>query len=395
MRIALAAVFAAAWFGCSAPQPPPAGVALKPRSVTTAACGKAGDVIVPSSLPQLTAGLLGQWVYCSGFEMGGARHAGIELASSGEWYFLDRGAAGALVRRKGFEGGGRWSLTDTTMMNGPRFHAQLNLDTTHGTYIRIVFFQRSPDALRLEGGDESTTYVPVPGHTLAAAVKEPSAPPVVDSIPLQLDCQTLSSRVSADPPANVDYIAHRFESMTDRFASRVSLERGKVCANAKSAVGCVAAVKKMRLLRVTKSQCQTTMETLRPAACQADYYVYTRGDEVGMARTYDELRSLLGRIDTREKAELLLESRYGNVCVSAYDGSGGDHRFQYAYDCTPATPDGHLHSLQMADDGLVRERVVPSPPNLKFPCSRPAPVTTLQDAMRGAARSRGHAAPLD
>jgi hypothetical protein len=72
------------------------------------ACEQPGEVIAElTNQADTDAWLTRRWVYCSGDNLFGTPHSGIEFASDGRWYFLDL-VGGELVRRQGFTGGGDW-----------------------------------------------------------------------------------------------------------------------------------------------------------------------------------------------------------------------------------------------------------------------------------------------
>jgi hypothetical protein len=79
---------------------------------------------------------------------------------------------------------------------------------------------------------------------------------------------------------------------------------GTVCATATDAAGCRAKVAGFRVLPATREACaaQFPSTAYEPFTCRASYILYTRGDEIGVARTSDEIKALMATFDTLEEA---------------------------------------------------------------------------------------------
>jgi hypothetical protein len=79
---------------------------------------------------------------------------------------------------------------------------------------------------------------------------------------------------------------------------------GSMCATASDAAGCRAKVAGFRILPATREACTAQFPSgyYNEIACQASYILYTRGDEIGVARTDDEIKALIATFDTLEEA---------------------------------------------------------------------------------------------
>jgi hypothetical protein len=79
-----------------------------------AACGVPGTIVKPTNRSGFLSYALGSWIYCSGYHMFGKPYDGLEFAADGIWYFLDSDGKGGFVRRAGFDGGGTWSVLESS-----------------------------------------------------------------------------------------------------------------------------------------------------------------------------------------------------------------------------------------------------------------------------------------
>lgn len=98
----------------------------------------------------------------------------------------------------------------------------------------------------------------------------------------------------------VDWLATRFESgsMADGgdgglgpVTVTTSGGRGTPCSGARDVPGCLARVESTRVLE----QCSRF-------SCSSQYFIYTRGDEVGVAETTEEVSALFSPVDTAAEA---------------------------------------------------------------------------------------------
>lgn len=77
---------------------------------------------------------------------------------------------------------------------------------------------------------------------------------------------------------------------------------GTLCASASDPSACRETVAGYRILPTTREACVAEHGGGWETACKTSYILYTRGDEIGVARTPEEIKALIGTIDTVEEA---------------------------------------------------------------------------------------------
>lgn len=78
---------------------------------------------------------------------------------------------------------------------------------------------------------------------------------------------------------------------------------GAVCSKATDKAACLAKVHGFRILPPTREACRAQYPGgYYGKECAATYILYTRGDEIGVARNNDEIKALLGTFDTLSEA---------------------------------------------------------------------------------------------
>jgi hypothetical protein len=79
---------------------------------------------------------------------------------------------------------------------------------------------------------------------------------------------------------------------------------GTMCAKATNPTACRDKISGYRMLPTSRDACvaQYPAGSYSPTECGASYLLYTRGDEIGVARTKDETKALVGTFDTIEEA---------------------------------------------------------------------------------------------
>jgi hypothetical protein len=107
--------------------------------------------------------------------------------------------------------------------------------------------------------------------------------------------------------------------------------RGTLCAKATDQAACQAKVGGYRVLPTTRAECKQQY----PAGdgsyeeCRATYYLYTRGDEIAVARTAREIRDLMGTFDTFDEAFWAVQQlqtkdgQYQLNCQAEWSNYGG------------------------------------------------------------------------
>lgn len=113
------------------------------------------------------------------------------------------------------------------------------------------------------------------------------------------------------PDEPVDYLGLRYETRGPSGASTSTLhETGMLCATASDVAACRAKVESHRELG---EQCDYE-------ECNASYYVYTRGDDVGFASSRADVVALVGRVDTPAEAFMMAtwKRQYQGGCLQGF-----------------------------------------------------------------------------
>lgn len=99
---------------------------------------------------------------------------------------------------------------------------------------------------------------------------------------------------------------------------------GTLCASATDQAACLDKVKGYRVLPSTREAClaQFPGGGYSSNVCNASYILYTRGDEIGVARNTDEIRALAGTFDTLEEAMwVATNAGYERTCGPRIEGA--------------------------------------------------------------------------
>ncbi|MBX3191883.1 MAG: ferritin-like domain-containing protein [Labilithrix sp.] len=156
------------------------------------------------------------------------------------------------------------------------------------------------------------------GAASAAACKGSSGEPVDDEETFACEAPLPDLLSNLTPAAPVDYVELREAtfardadggSTAPTYTTKAS--HGSACATASDRATCVAALG-AATLREANEGWLTDGDILAGSigrSAAKEFLVYTRGDEVGVARTTEEVASFLGPIDTREEARLILQTR--------------------------------------------------------------------------------------
>ena len=102
---------------------------------------------------------------------------------------------------------------------------------------------------------------------------------------------------------------------------------GTLCAKASNPSACRDKVMGFRMLPSSRDACvsQYPSSAYGPTECGASYILYTRGDEIGVARSKDEIKALIGTFDTLEEAMWVAQgSNLQASCSSSYGGTTPD-----------------------------------------------------------------------
>ena len=130
-----------------------------------------------------------------------------------------------------------------------------------------------------------------------------------------------NSSVSSDPTAT-----------GDGWTATVSGEVGTLCSGAKDVAGCQAKVASYRVLPPTLADCIAqygTPQAYDRMQCGASYILYTRGDDVRVARTIDETKALISTIDTVGEALWIAQnSNYAANCSTDFPAGSSTSSFR-------------------------------------------------------------------
>jgi hypothetical protein len=156
------------------------------------------------------------------------------------------------------------------------------------------------------------------GAVSAAACKGSSNGPIDDEDTFECEAPLPDLLSSLTPAAPVDFVELREATfVAEKDAGRTpptltsKASRGSACATASNRPACVAALG-AATLEVADEGWPTDGDILGGPVGRntpREFLVYTRGDEVGVARTTEEVARLLGPIDTLEEARLILQTR--------------------------------------------------------------------------------------
>lgn len=94
------------------------------------------------------------------------------------------------------------------------------------------------------------------------------------------------------------------EALGDQWSGQNGEVTGTLCKTAKDRTGCLAKVQGFRLLPPSRQACAATYPASQYTGfdCSTSYILYTRGDEIGVARTNDEIKALISTFDTLGEA---------------------------------------------------------------------------------------------
>lgn len=126
-----------------------AGSALPSLPEATGICAPLSGRVATPTETVFRSQLIGRWKLCTTTSVFGTVEDGLEIAADGRWYKLYADGAGGLKRGSGFDHEGRWTIIDTSAMNGPGSF-QLNLDIDgSGTVLTHPQFSQAPRGMRL------------------------------------------------------------------------------------------------------------------------------------------------------------------------------------------------------------------------------------------------------
>jgi hypothetical protein len=179
-----------------------------------------------------------------------------------------------------------------------------------------------------------------------------------------------------------DYVAARTESAflsdAENFRANDTLHEGEPCATARSKASCRARLEGFRLLPLDRAGCEAAYpNVVHPGGtrggCRVSYVLFTRGDEIGVAVTDADVRTLIGPIDSVQEAEWWLQRSYEPMCTRAPVSSftvrelAGGYEFVFVANCEK---NGLVHKVFVARDGQVVDRgTARAPEGTEFSCA--------------------------
>ena len=111
---------------------------------------------------------------------------------------------------------------------------------------------------------------------------------------------------------------------------------GTLCAKATNPSACRDKTSGFRILPTSRDACvaQYPSNGYSPTECGASYILYTRGDEIGVARTKEETKALIGTFDTLEEAMWVAQGANLQVTCggSSFGGSTPDSGWRQTAD---------------------------------------------------------------
>jgi hypothetical protein len=157
---------------------------------------------------------------------------------------------------------------------------------------------------------------------------------------------------------------------------------GTLCATATDKAACLAKVSGYRILPVDEQECRSAYPAgYSQNGCSASYLLYTRGDDIGVARTPAETKTLMGTIDTPEEASYLLNNA-GYFAACGYNGvpdsmfrttadGGYDFKMIKQESCVPTAESAVLHVDYAGTITVVSTETVTTPTACAGTASRP------------------------
>ncbi|MBS2017817.1 MAG: hypothetical protein JST00_33375 [Deltaproteobacteria bacterium] len=94
------------------------------------------------------------------------------------------------------------------------------------------------------------------------------------------------------------------DEVGDSWKGETGQVTGTLCATHSDPSACKAKIAGLRILPVTRAECAGAYPAsfYNQVACQASYIVYTRGDEIGVARNVEETKALINGVNTLAEA---------------------------------------------------------------------------------------------
>jgi hypothetical protein len=135
-------------------------------------------------------------------------------------------------------------------------------------------------------------------------------------------------RSGTSQPGNGN-VAPNPELVGDAWSGTNGEAKGALCTKASNPAACLAKAQGYRVLPPTREECIAKYPAgyqyqQQPVDCAASYILYTRGDEIGVARNNDEIKALIGSFDTVGEAMWVAQNAgYQRSCTGSAYGNGG------------------------------------------------------------------------
>ena len=154
--------------------------------------------------------------------------------------------------------------------------------------------------------DESTFACTSPLGSVLANLRPASPVDYVELRSQQFDTQTKKPAREGDAGALEDMDAGDAGPLPPLLPRKTEASHGAPCATAGNRDACLAALADAQIDAEGWSLDRSSGEMVMPPTYRQGFLVYTRGDEVGIAKNPTELTAFLGTIDTIEEARLLM-----------------------------------------------------------------------------------------
>ncbi|MEA2753602.1 MAG: hypothetical protein QOI41_7745 [Myxococcales bacterium] len=128
------------------------------------------------------------------------------------------------------------------------------------------------------------------------------------------------------------------DELGDAWSATNGEQVGSLCSKAQNPTACRDKVAGYRMLPTSRDACvaQYPSYSYAPTECGASYILYTRGDEIAVARTKEETKALIGTFDTVEEAVWAAQTAQASnlqvTCGSSYGGSTPDSGWRQTAD---------------------------------------------------------------
>lgn len=165
--------------------------------------------------------------------------------------------------------------------------------------------------------------------------------------------------LNADPGSGGGVEEPDIDANGDGWKGTTTETAGTMCATASDPSACRDKVDGYRVLPPNRDECVAQYAKasygMDDKVCGVSYVLYTRGDEIAVARTRDEVKALIGNFDTLEEAMWVTDAAGLSVACTSNDRQSGVPESQYR-----TTSDGgwEFRLVEAPNCGATTYRVV-------------------------------------